>query len=373
MAAATLLHAWYEALFARIMAHQDTEEIAINRFPKDETEEDTTFFLRKRTTGQWHEYRLPPVNGQSMTQRDLELFAQIVSNILGQTYDPKSSPFLFETMPDGARLTVVTGGATRWQVNDSTGGILLLRQGSQARLHNTPLDLIPVPAPEKDVETAIHALPLAGQDAVRQCLTDGRGLLIAGEPASGKTTFLKQYLRCLPPEYRYAVLEDTREIEPWGPRNIAYLFNARGQEDGWTPIANTLQRSTVNVAIFGELNPILANALQRMGRLGLRHTAATTHEADAVSAIKGLFSLMRSTGIGEEEFLEFFERLFTAVVVMEKDDRSAKRFISEIVYTEDIFKSARELSDLKGNGKRLPNRHLRLPADAPLLTQGINP
>lgn len=365
-----LLQAWYDALFARIMAHSDTEEIAINRLPKDQTEEPATFFMRKRSTGQWHEFRFPSLDGKSMTQRDLELFATIVSNIQGQTYDPKASPFLFETMPDGARLTVVTGNVSRWGLSDATGSLLMLRQGPQARIHSEDLGLVSIETRAPDVDAAVHQIPLKAQEAVRRCLADGRGLLIGGTPASGKTTLLRLFLRCLPVEYRYACLEDTREIEFWGPRNIAFMSHPRGNEHGWDPIANVLMRSSVDVAIFGEMNAILARALHSMGTLGLKHPTTTIHEADVLSTIWRLHSLMSGANLSEREFVSLIRRLFGAVIIMEKDPGSNNRVISQLVYTDDLIGDAQTLDDLSLPKARIPVAALREPAATPLLTQG---
>jgi Flp pilus assembly CpaF family ATPase len=365
-----LLNAWYEKLFGPIMAHEDTEEIAINRAPRDASDEPASFFVRRRSTGQWHEYLYPLIDGRSLTQTDIETFAQIVSNTMGSNFNVKSSPFLFEAMPDGARLTIVSGNVSRWNLSDSTGCLLLLRQGPQAKVHANDLKLIPVDTRAADVDAALYQIPMKAQEAVRRCLTDGRGLLIGGTPASGKTTLLRLFLRCLPAHYRYACLEDTREIEFWGPRNIAFMAHPRGDEPGWDPIANVLMRSSVDVAIFGEMNGILARALHRMGTLGLKHPTTTIHEADVLSTIWKLFSLMSGTSLSEREFISLIRRLFGAVIIMEKDPSSSNRVISQLVYTDDLIGEAQTLAQLKLPTVRIPIGQLREPASAPLLTQG---
>lgn len=329
-----LVQAWYDHFLKAWIEHPDTEEIAVNRAQRSDTDADTVLWLKSRSRAVWTPYRTP------LTERDLVLFMTIVANVKQVPFHEAHNPWLFEAVHH--RFSGVAGPFVRFHKQDDGGAAIAMRQDRRAAdTYDLPA---PLTMPELDVADRLARLEPAFREVAESVRADGRGVLFTGEMGAGKTYRLHQIHEVLGPSKRYLFVEDTREIDTVHPNSVP-LYVPRNDPAAAAKYNNVLLfgvRSTGNVLLVGEQNRTVARQLPDLATAGWHCVLSTTHGGSAVDGCLRLRSLMGGTEMPVDEFWRLMRSIFGWVVHCSGNgDPERPRRLAEIRRVEDVEAEAR--------------------------------
>ena len=250
----------------------------------------------------------------------------------------REHPLLSATLPDGARVQIVTPPATR--------GPLALA----IRKHVSPdlcLDdyvaagafaetLARDTLADREVDHHLKALLDAGDIAgmLAAAVRARRNILIAGGTSTGKTTFLNALLREVPPEERLIVIEDTPELHV-RHENAIGLLATRGALGEARVSANDLLSASLRMRpdriILGELRGEEAFAFLRAVNTGHPGSMSTVHADSAERAIEQivLLALQAGTRLTRDDVRHYVRTTIDVFVQLERI--AGRRRIANVV------------------------------------------
>lgn len=210
----------------------------------------------------------------------------------------REHPLLSATLPDGARVQVVTAPATR------AGTILAIRKhvAADLRLEDyASAGSFAADPPSRAGRTDIADHLQVGQvaQAIRLAVRSRLNILVSGGTASGKTTFLNALLREIPAHERLVFIEDAAEIRI-DHDNAVGLLATRGELGEAAVSANDLVTASLRLRpdriILGELRGPEAFAFLRAVNTGHPGSITTIHANSSAGAVEQLVLLVVEGG-----------------------------------------------------------------------------
>jgi type IV secretion system protein VirB11 len=239
-----------------------------------------------------------------LTLKNLNSLAGILATTKGQVFDT-TIPLLATALPGyGYRVQVAGGGMV------SSGFSMSIRISAASRF--------PVEDYFQDAEE---------RDRVKDLITKGGNLLIAGGTSSGKTTLMNSLLQYIPQETRIVVIEDTEELVVDQPNNVRIVKSKSGTDIAkitYKDIINSCMRLRPDRLIMGELD--IDNTLPFLRLLNTGHAGcmATVHADGAQEAIDAITMNAKLAGLtGPVE--DYARKGISAVIFIRRIDRRTFR------------------------------------------------
>jgi type IV secretion system protein VirB11 len=268
----------------------------------------------------------------------LERLARQIAAIAHQGIS-REHPLLSATLPDGARVQIVSPPATR--------GPLALA----IRKHVSPdltLDDYVAAGAFAETRGRDSAAPDEADDALAAMLKAGdisgmlaaavrarKNILIAGGTSTGKTTFLNALLREVPPEQRLILIEDTPELYV-RHENAVGLLAARGALGEAQVNANDLLAASLRMRpdriILGELRGEEAFAFLRAINTGHPGSMTTVHADSPERAIEQivLLTLQAGTQLNRDDVRHYIKS--TVDIFVQLTRVAGRRRVAEVVF-----------------------------------------
>jgi type IV secretion system protein VirB11 len=268
----------------------------------------------------------------------LERLARQIAAIAHQGIS-REHPLLSATLPDGARVQVVSPPATR--------GPLALA----IRKHVSPdltLDDYVAAGAFAETRGRDSAAPDEADDRLAAMLKAGdisgmlaaavrarKNILVAGGTSTGKTTFLNALLREIPPEQRLILIEDTPELYV-RHENAVGLLAARGVLGEAQVNANDLLAASLRMRpdriILGELRGEEAFAFLRAINTGHPGSMTTVHADSPERAIEQivLLTLQAGTQLSRDDVRHYIRS--TVDIFVQLTRVAGKRRVAEVVF-----------------------------------------
>jgi len=168
-------------------------------------------------------------------------------------------------------------------------------------------------------------------DFLRSAVCAHVNILIAGGPASGKTTIANRLAECLPPEERMVVVESVHEMQIDHLRAV-FLEAAGPAELTMTDLLSAASKMRPDYIIIGELNgaeAMRALELMRTGHSALTNTHANSPE-DALTRLETM-CLMANLGLGLGEIRALIASALQLIVVQLRLPDGRRRRVMHIV------------------------------------------
>ncbi len=216
----------------------------------------------------------------------------------------REHPLLAATLPDGARVQVVTPPATRNHVS------LAIRKHVVQDLTLADYDLAGAFANTRRAGSGVRAeadaelarlldrgeLRSFFSNAVRQ----GRNIVISGGTGTGKTTFLNALLKEIPQSDRLVVIEDTPEVKLVHPNAVGLV--AVGSELGETRVGiDELLRASLRMRpdrlMVGEIRGPEAFTFLRAVNTGHPGSLTTVHADSPEGALEQIAFMTLQAGL----------------------------------------------------------------------------
>jgi type IV secretion system protein VirB11 len=268
----------------------------------------------------------------------LERLARQIAAIAHQGIS-REHPLLSATLPDGARVQIVSPPATR--------GPLALA----IRKHVSPdltLDDYVAAGAFADTRGRDSAAPDEADEALAAMLKAGdisgmlaaavrarKNILIAGGTSTGKTTFLNALLREVPAEQRLILIEDTPELYV-RHENAVGLLAARGALGEAQVNANDLLAASLRMRpdriILGELRGEEAFAFLRAINTGHPGSMTTVHADSPERAIEQivLLTLQAGTQLNRDDVRHYIKS--TVDIFVQLTRVAGRRRVAEVVF-----------------------------------------
>jgi type IV secretion system protein VirB11 len=268
----------------------------------------------------------------------LERLARQIAAIAHQGIS-REHPLLSATLPDGARVQVVSPPATR--------GPLALA----IRKHVSPdltLDDYVAAGAFAETRGRDSAAPDEADDRLAAMLKAGdisgmlaaavrarKNILVAGGTSTGKTTFLNALLREIPPEQRLILIEDTPELYV-RHENAVGLLAARGVLGEAQVNANDLLAASLRMRpdriILGELRGEEAFAFLRAINTGHPGSMTTVHADSPERAIEQivLLTLQAGTQLSRDDVRHYIKS--TVDIFVQLTRVAGRRRVAEVVF-----------------------------------------
>jgi type IV secretion system protein VirB11 len=268
----------------------------------------------------------------------LERLARQIAAIAHQGIS-REHPLLSATLPDGARVQIVSPPATR--------GPLALA----IRKHVSPdltLDDYVAAGAFAETRGRDSAAPDEADEALAAMLEAGdisgmlaaavrarKNILIAGGTSTGKTTFLNALLREVPAEQRLILIEDTPELYV-RHENAVGLLAARGALGEAQVNANDLLAASLRMRpdriILGELRGEEAFAFLRAINTGHPGSMTTVHADSPERAIEQivLLTLQAGTQLNRDDVRHYIKSTIDIFVQLTRV--AGRRRVAEVVF-----------------------------------------
>jgi type IV secretion system protein TrbB len=196
---------------------------------------------------------------------------------------------------------------------------------------------------EKGIISTEHRMYLAeaiGQEA---------NIIVAGRMGSGKTTFLNACMHeaaHLRPDYRCVIIQDRAELKPSAPNHLSLY--ARVEQGRYTDgeltryiydfpdLLEDALRSNAQYLVWGELRDgQSAFGLLMALNTGTRGFLTTIHADSAYDTLARLEDLLRLAR--QEPVRRMIARFVNVIVFMDRDDRTGRRFVRDIISVNGIM------------------------------------
>ena len=277
-----------------------------------------------------------------LTEQALQRLARQIAAASHQGVN-REQPLLSATLPDGARVQIVSPPATR-------GGLVmavrkhvlsdmsldeLARDGLFDAAHRT--DLAKAAKADADLEALLDTgdLPAFLRAAVRRRKT----VVISGGTSSGKTTLLNAMVKEVARSERLVVIEDAPEVRLDHP-NAVGLVSVRGDLGEAKVDADTLLAAALRLRpdriLLGELRGREAFAFLRAVNSGHPGSITTVHADSPAGALDqiALLALMSGVDLGWDKVRDYVSRVVDVVVQLDRTE-GARRM------TEVLFRPSR--------------------------------
>lgn len=268
----------------------------------------------------------------------LERLARQIAAIAHQGIS-REHPLLSATLPDGARVQIVSPPATRGPLAlairkhvspDLTlddyvvAGAFAETRGRDSAEHDEADDALAAQLKAGDIAGMLAA-------AVRA----RKNILIAGGTSTGKTTFLNALLREIPAEQRLILIEDTPELYV-RHENAVGLLAARGMLGEAQVNANDLLAASLRMRpdriIVGELRGEEAFAFLRAINTGHPGSMTTVHADSPERAIEQivLLTLQAGTQLSRDDVRHYIRS--TVDIFVQLTRVAGRRRVAEVVF-----------------------------------------
>lgn len=170
-------------------------------------------------TGEWKSFDVPELTYEKLIQLGVTNAKFAGENVVFES----TVPILSAVMPDGERAQYVMPPACREECVSLT-----IRKPSKRILQIDDFvasgffDKVKPPSETNEIDGRllelfqhIHDVPHAAKNRanfLKECVLAGKNIVIAGETGSGKTTFMKALMQCIPTSERIITIEDVPEL-----------------------------------------------------------------------------------------------------------------------------------------------------------------
>jgi type IV secretion system protein VirB11 len=323
MTAGVYLDAYLTPL-AQWLSRPDVTDLLINR-PGEVWIETTSGVMSREPADQ-------------LTEQALQRLARQIAAASHQGVN-REQPLLSATLPDGARVQVISPPATRGGLAMAVRKHLLsdmsLEDLGRDGLFEAAARSDPAreAAADADLEAQLDSGDLMGflKAAVRRRKT----LVIAGGTASGKTTLLNALLKEIARTERLVVIEDAPEVRLDHPNSVG-LVAVRGelgeaQVDAGALLAAALRLRPDRI-LLGELRGAEAFAWLRAVNSGHPGSITTIHADSPAGALDQIALLAMTSGVdlGWDKVRTYVERVVDVVVQL--DRTGGARRMTEILF-----------------------------------------
>ncbi|MBI1198471.1 MAG: P-type DNA transfer ATPase VirB11 [Phenylobacterium sp.] len=241
----------------------------------------------------------------------------------------REQPLLSATLPDGARVQVVSPPATRGglalavrkhQISDLSVGDLA-RDGLFDVAHRT--DANRQAAADAELEAMLEAGDL--ETFLKAAVRRRKTIVISGGTGSGKTTLLNALVKEIDHGERLLVIEDAPEVRLDHPNSVG-LVAVRGELGEARVDADTLLAAALRMRpdriMLGELRGKEAFAFLRAVNSGHPGSLTTVHADSPAGALDQIALLALTSGVdlGWDKVQAYVDRVIDVVVQIERAD-----------------------------------------------------
>ena len=257
---------------------------------------------------------LQPVPGVSLGERSLMVAVKNIARRLGDDIS-ETKPILDSRLPDGSRVAAVIPPC-------SLGGVTLTIRKFSARNF------------EMDDLVQGGTLPRHLANLLEDYVLARKNILICGGTSTGKTTVGSILARCIPPDERILLIEDTAEMQ-LGHANLV-RFEARREQNGVPAVAirdllKASLRHRPDRIILGEIRGGEAFDLLQLLNTGHSGTISTIHANSAQQGLARFTSCVLQSGV-ELPYRAIKTNIGDSLnVVMHIERRPGHRYISEVL------------------------------------------
>ena len=268
-------------------------------------------------------------------------FARLVASFTRQEIT-KQKPVLSATLPGGERCQIVIPPA----VPDGTISITIrkpsdvslslgdLRSGGLFEEVQTSAGKL------SESDERLLALYNAGDWPVffDQAVKARKNIIISGATGSGKTTFSKSLIRCIPDHERIVTIEDALELEVPAPNHVRLLYSKDGQGQsvaGPKQLLESCLRMRPDRILLQELRDGTAFFYLRNANSGHPGSITTVHADSAMLAFEQLTLLVKESEGGAQIDRDDIRALLVMlidIVVQIKKMPDGKRRITEVYF-----------------------------------------
>jgi len=249
----------------------------------------------------------------------------------------REQPLLSATLPDGARVQVVSPPATRGGlalavrkhlISDMSVGDLA-REGLFDAAHRSD------PTREAEADAELEALLDTGDLAafLKAAVKRRKTIVISGGTGSGKTTLLNALVKEIDRAERLVVIEDAPEVRLDHPNSVG-LVAVRGELGEAKVDADTLLAASLRLRpdriLLGELRGREAFAFLRAVNSGHPGSLTTVHADSPAGALDQIALLALTSGVdlGWDKVQTYVRRVIDVVVQL--DRTAGARRVSEV-------------------------------------------
>jgi type IV secretion system protein VirB11 len=274
------------APFAEVLSRGDVTDIYVNRSGE----------LWVETLGGGIERHDNP----SISELTLARLARQIAALTHQGVN-REHPLLAATLPDGARIQVVSPPATRGQlalaIRRQVAASLTLQDYEAADHFAGTRREAAVRTTDRELGRLVGTRKFA--DALALAVRARKNIIVSGGTSTGKTTFLNALLREIPGAERLIVIEDTPELIVDHANSVG-LVSVRGELGEAKVTANDLVSAALRMRpdriILGELRGPEAFAFLRAINSGHPGSMTTIHADSPDGAIEQLAMLVLQGG-----------------------------------------------------------------------------
>lgn len=313
----------YLAPFAQWLDRADVTDILVNR-PGEVWIDGASGFER---------FDAPDVNDVMMQRLAQQIAAHAAQGV------SREYPLLAATLPDGARVQVVSPPATRshfalairkhvvqdLRLDDyeAAGAFARASRGGASE------------RAQKDIQ--LQALLDAGdlRGFFSAAVKAGRNIVISGGTGTGKTTFLNALLKEVPPTDRLIVIEDTPEVKLAHPNAVGLV--AVGSELGEARVGiDELLRASLRMRpdrlMVGEIRGAEAFTFLRAVNTGHPGSLTTVHADSPHGALDQIAFMTLQAGLTltRADIIDYARSVIDIVVQLSRT--AGKRGVSEVVF-----------------------------------------
>ena len=264
----------------------------------------------------------------------------------------REQPLLSATLPDGARVQVVSPPATR-------GGMVMAvrkhvlsdmtldelnRDGLIDAAYRT--DLTRETAADADLEALLDAGDFMG--FLRAAIARRKTIVISGGTGSGKTTLLNALVKEIDRSERLLVIEDAPEVRLDHPNSVG-LVSVRGDLGEAQVDADTLLTAALRLRpdriLLGELRGREAFAFMRAVNSGHPGSITTIHADSPTGAIDQICLLALTSGVdlGWDKVQAYVNRVVDVVVQLDRTEGA--RRLTEVLFRARQYRRGRRATD----------------------------
>lgn len=246
----------------------------------------------------------------------------------------REQPLLSATLPDGARVQIVSPPATRsglvLAVRKQVISDLSIDQLGDSGLFATHAAGPGAAAADDELRTLLDGGRIA--DFLKLAVKCRKTIVISGGAGAGKTTLLNAMVKEIDPAERLVVIEDAPEIR-LERANAIGLVAVRGDQGEARVDADDLLRASLRLRpdriLLGELRGSEAFTFLRTVNSGHPGSITTVHADSPDGALHqiALLALTAGLDLGWSQLMTYVERVIDIVVQIER--RDGKRTVTE--------------------------------------------
>ncbi len=249
----------------------------------------------------------------------------------------REQPLLSASLPDGARVQIISPPATRGHMvlavrKHALSDLTLAEMGQGGAFH-----LPTAGDAQQKADRLLQGLLDQGdvQGFLRQAVRARKTMVIAGGTSSGKTTLLNALVKEVPAHERLVAIEDTPEIR-LVHENAVGLLAARGDAGEARVDVEDLLQATLRLRpdriLLGELRGREAFAFLRAVNTGHPGSITTIHADTPQGAIDqiAMLALLSGIDVGWEPLRAYARQVIDVIVQMGRVD--GVRTVTDIVF-----------------------------------------